>query len=343
MTTRQRQEQDQDEQRNVAFATHFGVSFKPMRIAFAGSGYLGANLVRPIMESRHELVALIQNGRGVGGFSRRARPLLNRSLGGNRSIMGIAARNGIPIVWLNRMEPHELAPIAAAEPDLLLVGGFGIILKPPLLNLPRLGCVNTHSSLLPRHRGPNPFTPAILDGDSESGITFHRMDVGIDTGPILAQHRAPIDPRETAGTLHKKLSRLAGEHVLSMLDAVEEHGLDGAPQDPAFATYEKAPKLEDTYIDWAEPAETIDRRIRALHPIHRSRFWWRGRFVYVLRAEYDDTPVEAEPGTVLRVRPRVTIATGKGRLTVRAAYTSFPVPWRWPAPWSAPEKGDVLA
>ena len=298
--------------------------------------------MRPIMESRHELVALIQNGRDVGGFSRWARPRSSRWLGGRRSLMGIAARNGIPIVWLNRMEPHELAPIAATEPDLILVGGFGIILKAPILNLPRVGCVNTHSSLLPRHRGPNPFTPAILAGDSESGVTFHRMDEGIDTGPILAQHGVPIDPRETAGTLHRKLSNLAGEHVIAMLDAVERGGLDGTPQDPALATYEKAPKLEDTYIDWAEPAEAIDRRIRALTPIQRSRFWWRGRMVYVLRAQYNEKPVDAEPGTILRVRPRVTVATGKGRLTLRAAYTHVPLPWQWPAPWSAPRKGEIL-
>lgn len=313
-----------------------------MRIAFAGSGYLGVSLVRPIMESRHELVALIQNGRGVGGFSRWTRPPLSRWFGSSRNLMKIAARNGIPIVWLNRMEPQELAPLAAAEPDLILVGGFGIILKAPILNLPHVGCVNTHSSLLPRHRGPNPFTPAILAGDSESGVTFHRMDEGIDTGPILAQHRVPVDPQETAGTLHRKLSNLAGEHVISMLDAVERDGLDGTPQDPALATYEKAPKLEDTYIDWAEPAEAIDRRIRALHPIHHARFWWRGRFVYVFRAEYDDTPVDAEPGTVLRARGQVAVATGKGRLKVRVAYSYFPFPWRWPAPWNAPRKGEVL-
>ena len=313
-----------------------------MRIAFAGSGYLGASLVRPIMESRHELVALIQNGRGVSGFSRWAKPRLSRWLGGNRNLIGIAARNGIPIVWLNRMEPHELAPLDEAAPDLILVGGFAIILKAPILNLPRVGCVNTHSSLLPRHRGPNPFTPAILAGDSESGVTFHRMDEGIDTGAILEQHRVPIDSRETAGTLHRKLSNLAGSHVLSLLDAVERDGLDGTPQDPALATYEKAPTLEDTYIDWAEPAEAIDRRIRALNPLHRSRFWWRGRFVYVLRAHYDDKPVDAEPGTIVRVRPRVTVATGKGRLILRAAYTNFPFPWPWPAPWSGPRKGEVL-
>jgi len=313
-----------------------------MRIAFAGSGYLGASLVRPIMESRHELVALIQDGRGVGKLSRRAHPPLNRWLRGDRSLMGIAARAGIPIVWLNRMDPHELAPLAEAAPDLILVGGFGIILKSPVLNLPRLGCVNTHSSLLPRHRGPNPFTSAILAGDAESGVTFHRMDEGIDTGPILARHRVSIEPHETAGTLHKKLSNLAGEQVLSMLDAVERGGLDGTPQDPALATYDKAPKLEDTYIDWAEPAEGIERRIRALNPIHRSRFWWRGRFVYVLRAEYDEKPVNAEPGTVLRVRPRVVVATGKGRLMLRAAYTYAPLPWSWPAPWSGPQKGEVL-
>ena len=314
-----------------------------MRVALAGSGQLAACLMQPILQSRHELAALVQNGRATKGFQRRLHPFLGRVFGGTISVTGQARRRGIPIVWIDKMSPDELAPLRERAPDLLLVGGFSIILKPPILNLPRLGCVNTHSSLLPRHRGPNPFTAAILAGDEETGVTFHVMDEGIDTGDILEQRRMPIYDDDTAGNLYRRASQLAGDHIVALLDRIEREGrLKGEPQPAEGATYEKLPKPEDTFLDWIEPAEALHRKVRALYPLMRARFLFRGHVVSVLRAAYDDSPVDAPPGTVLANRPSVAIATGRGTLYIVNAYTLFPMPSRWPSFFGRPEVGEVL-
>ncbi len=314
-----------------------------MRVALAGSGVLAASLMQPILQSGHELVALVQNGRATQGFQRWLHPFMGRIFGGTLSVTGQARRRGIPIVWIDKMTPDELAPLRECAPELLLVGGFSIILKPPILNLPSIGCVNTHSSLLPRHRGPNPFTAAILAGDEETGVTFHVMDEGIDTGAILEQHRLPIREDDTAGALYKRAAALAGDHIVALLDRIETEGrLAGEPQPTEGATYEKLPKPEDTFLDWIEPAEQLHRKVRALYPLMRAKFLFRGHVVSVLRATYDDSPVDAPPGTVLVNRPRVSIATGRGTLHIVNAYTLFPMPSRWPSFFGRPEVGEVL-
>ena len=136
-----------------------------MRVAFAGTGLMGVQLLMAIVESSHEVVAVVQNGRKTQGLSRRLNPTAASVFLSGSNVAGAAKRLRIPIVWIDRMEAPELAPLHELAPDLLLVGGFGIILKAPLLSLPTLGCLNCHPSLLPRHRGPNPFAAVVLAGE----------------------------------------------------------------------------------------------------------------------------------------------------------------------------------
>ena len=208
-------------------------------------------------------------------------------MGGNRDRRSIARRHGIPLFFIDKMTEDELAPLRALDPDLILVGGFAIILKKPILDLPKLGCVNTHSSLLPKHRGPNPFAAVLLAGDTETGVTFHVMDEAIDTGDIVAQFPIPVEDNWYALDLHRATSELAGEHVVEVLDKIEAEGLHGTPQDPALATYDKKLTTEQTAIDWAQPAADIVRLIRAGYPMTMARFRYGDRVIFAHFADVD--------------------------------------------------------
>lgn len=313
-----------------------------MRVAFAGTGKLGAELLGALLESHHEVVALIQNGRTSKGFRRWLYPGLARRLAARTNVLGMARRRGIPILYIDKMTDEELEPLRALEPDLLLVGGFAVILKAPLLRLPKIGCLNCHSSLLPKHRGPNPFTAVILANETETGVTFHVMDEGIDTGDIVEQIRIPIEPRATAGTLYKASSELAGERVVEVLDRIEREGLKGTPQDPAEASYDQKLPPERLEIDWTQPAEEIDRLVRACTPFMMVRTRYRGRPVYIMRTRFDSTPVDAAPGTIVDNNPRLKIATGEGLITVLIGYRIKPFPWLWPPRWNMPRIGERM-
>lgn len=306
-----------------------------MRIAIAGTGRLGLSLLGPLLASEHEVVALVQDGRRVSRLSKWWAPLFSPMAARARLLR-------LPIVWIDKMSAQELAPLRELAPDILLVGGFGVILKRDILDLPRIGCVNVHSSLLPKHRGPNPFCAVILAGDSESGITFHVMDEGIDTGDIIDQTRFPLFPDDDVFSVYDRACVTAAMRVVPVMDRIASEGLSGSPQDHAAATYDKKLTEADTWIRWDQPAAMIEARVRALPPMFVARFRCRSVTVYVLRASYDSTPVDALPGTILSNGRIPAVATGRGTLFLFRAYTRRPVPYFWPAPWNRPRIGEQL-
>jgi methionyl-tRNA formyltransferase len=309
-----------------------------MRIAIAGSGWFAASAALPLLDSHHQIVAVIQNGRRIRGVGRVVGPLLSFSPASLCGLARMGRRHGIPTVWLDSMNEHELAPLEALKPDVVVVAGFSIILKPGLLGLPRLGCLNIHPSLLPRHRGPNPFAAAVLAGERESGVSFHQMDAGIDTGPIFAQYAFPLGPRETAESVYRKACAAVGEHMVEVLDHLEQ-GLAPQEQDESLASYDKRPSDEQRMLDWRQPAEYLDRQVRAFSTFNPAWFRLGQRKVYVTAACADHRPVSAPPGTILQTGPCLRVATGEGSLrVVRALRSSL----RWPAPWTRLRKGDVL-
>jgi methionyl-tRNA formyltransferase len=313
-----------------------------MRIALAGSGLLAGNMLEAIRESTHEVVAIIQNGRKTKGWRRRYETTRLGAFLYQRRWLSQARREGLPIVYIDKMTEAELAPLKALELDLVLVGGFSIILKKPLLELPRIGCINTHSSLLPKHRGPNPFSAVILAGESETGVTFHAMDETIDTGGIIEQHRLPLKPTYCAVDVHRIASKLAGEKVVAMLDRVEAEGLQEIPQDPSEASYEKNLTKKEAVIQWDRSAAEIDRLVRACFPHCMARFHHEGKAIFVNWVKAESEPADAEPGTVLTVRPRLRVATGDGTITLMKAFKLKPFPWVWPGVFGAPQPGDRL-
>lgn len=313
-----------------------------MRIAFAGTGLMGVHLLMPIIESSHEVVAVLQNGRVTKGLSRQLNPAFASVFMRSTNVSGMAKRLGIPILWIDKMTEHELAPLRDLEPDLLLVGGFGIILKPPLLSLPKVGCVNCHTSLLPRHRGPNPFLAVVLAGETESGVTFHVMEEGIDTGPIVDQTPFALTETDTAYTVYQRASMLAGERVVEVLDRIEAEGLKGTSQDESLATYDNKLTEDELLIDWSLPANIVHRKIRACCLSPFARTYYKGDLIHIARASVDTEAVDAEPGTVVSPGPFLKVATGEGTISIRVAFRRRVFPLLWPLPWNRPRAGERL-
>jgi methionyl-tRNA formyltransferase len=167
---------------------------------------------------------------------------------------------------INFKQPNAINQLAALKPDVLVVIAYGLILPKTVLDIPKFGCINVHASLLPRWRGASPIQHAILAGDLKSGITIMQMDVGMDTGDILAQVNCPISLHETAGNLHDKLAQLAVAPLMMTLDNLAQKKLHAIAQPTKGVTYARKISKDDARINWRQPASLIDRQCRAFNP-----------------------------------------------------------------------------
>lgn len=238
-----------------------------MRILFIGTGEIGAPVLRWLLNSKaHELVGVVtQPDKPVGRSQKIEPPPI-------KSALGVST---IPVLQPERIKRDEAAAqIRALAPDVAVVMAYGQILPGAILKIPHIACLNLHASLLPKHRGAAPIQAAIAAGDRETGITVMYMDEGLDTGDILLHSRIPIAPGETGGSLHDRLGKIAPAALAEALSLLQAGHAPRVPQQNAEATH--APKLEREHgrLDWSEPAEIIERKIRAFDP-------WPGSYAVV--------------------------------------------------------------
>jgi methionyl-tRNA formyltransferase len=210
--------------------------------------------------------------------------------------------------------PEFIASVRALAPDLSIVVAYGHILPQALLDVPRLGSVNVHASLLPALRGAAPIQRAILDGCTETGITIMQMDAGMDTGPILHQVVTPIAPEETGGDLTVRLAELGAEALIEGLTLMEETGLAPKPQPSAGATLAPKIRREEERLDWTCPAETVARKIRAFDPKPGAWTSCRSRELKLFGGSAGGDG--GDPGRVLEAGEALRIACGSGAVTV---------------------------
>lgn len=206
--------------------------------------------------------------------------------------------------------------LAPLRPDLIFTASFPWRLPADVLALPRLGAVNAHPALLPRHRGPNPLFWTVLNGDTQAGLTFHRMAPDFDTGPILAQSTIEITPEDDVDTLMGRIVAAGAALFPRMLEAVAR-GDPGLPQPEENASYARVSTEEDRWLDWTRPATHLHNQVRAWG---RSGAWATldGQRIVVRRARVEDAPTEqGSPGSVISRSPRdVAVRTGSGALVL---------------------------
>ena len=210
--------------------------------------------------------------------------------------------------------PSEQDALAQLDPDLMIVVGYGQILPQAVLDIPVLGCINVHASLLPRWRGAAPIAAAILAGDVETGVTLMRMTAGLDTGPILHQIRCPVTDGDTAGDLQERLAVLGKQALAEALPALFAGRLEERPQDESLATY--APKIEraQARLDWRRPAAELARRVRALNPRPVAFGEVAGIELRIFEAMAVHSRTDRPPGSVWASGEGLEVATSEGVL-----------------------------
>ncbi len=192
---------------------------------------------------------------------------------------------GLPVFQPEKLRaPESFQQLQAWAPDLIVVVAFGQILRANVLDLPKYGCINTHASLLPRHRGAAPIQAAILAGDAETGVTIMKMDAGLDTGPMLSQRVIPIEAGDTGGSLFEKLSKLGGELLVETLPGYLDGLVLPQPQPEAGVTYFGMIKKEDGLLNFNLAALDLERRVRAFSPWPGTSMEWNGVLLKVQRA-----------------------------------------------------------
>ena len=278
------------------------------RIVFAGTPDLAIPGLEALIDAGHAPVAVLTQPDRPAGRGRRLTP---------PPVKRAAEAHGIPVHQPERLGDEHAAWLRELAPDLMVVVAYGQILRRPVLEAPRRGCVNVHASLLPRWRGAAPIQRALLAGDSETGVTLMQMDEGLDTGPILAQRAISITADETAGSLHDRLARLGADLLAEHLDPLLAGDVAPRPQPEAGACYAAKLAPEEAWIDPHRTAEFLARQVRALSPVPGARTRIGERELRVLAAH----PVPGRPddvrATVARAGPQgIELATAEGRLCV---------------------------
>ncbi|WFM71786.1 methionyl-tRNA formyltransferase [Halomonas sp. CKK8] len=231
---------------------------RPLRVIFAGTPDFAAESLATLLASRHDVVAVYTQPDRPAGRGRRLTP---------SPVKALAQAHGLPVFQPSSLKtPEAQAELAGLEADIMVVVAYGLILPRAVLEIPPLGCLNVHASLLPRWRGAAPIQRAIEAGDQESGVTIMQMDAGLDTGDMLLVRRTPITATTTGGELHDTLAALGGQALVEALDALAGPGLDATPQPEAGVTYAAKLSKPEAELDFRRPAVELAARIRAFNP-----------------------------------------------------------------------------
>jgi methionyl-tRNA formyltransferase len=264
-----------------------------MRIAFMGTPPFAARALEALIAAGHDIAAV---------YSQPPRPAGRGHKLVKSATHALAETHGIEVRTPERLKSaEEHARFAALDLDLAVVAAYGLILPKAILDAPRHGCFNIHASLLPRWRGAAPIQRAVLAGDSETGITIMRMDVGLDTGPMLLKRAVSIGRWTNAAGLTEDLAALGGAMIVEALRLLAEGALVETPQPEDGVTYAAKLVRSEGVIDWTEPAVVLDRKVRALNPWPGATFTVRGERMKLLEAAIQFR--RGPPGTVLDPAP----------------------------------------
>jgi methionyl-tRNA formyltransferase len=264
-----------------------------------------------LLSSTHQVVGVLTQPDRPAGRGRELRA---------SAVKLLAQEAHLPLAQPATLKTEESrAELLRWAPDVLVVVAYGLILPPPVLALPRLGCVNIHGSLLPRWRGAAPIQRAILAGDAETGVTIMQLDAGLDTGPILLERSRAIGTHDSAGDLHDALADIGAAALIEALDGLAAGTLKPRAQPTQGVTY--APKIEksEAPLDWTASAMRLDAQVRAFNPWPIAETVFAGETLRVLESRVAEArDADAEPGTLLGIADDgLRVACGQGVLAVR--------------------------
>ena len=283
----------------------------PLRVIFMGTAKLSCDSLQALIDSPGlPVVAVVTQPDRPKGRDLKLQP---------SPVKELAVKANLPVLQPERARDESfLGVLRDLRPDLIAVAAYGQILPKSILDLPRFGCLNVHTSLLPRYRGAAPIQWAILNGDAETGVTIMKMDVGLDTGDLLTQAKTPIHPEDTSVTLHDRLATMGAELLLRTIPDYVAAKIPSRPQPVEGVSHAPKIKKQDGHIDWTQPARAIWNRVRGLVP-------WPGAFSFlagqpqphllkIWQAETVERP--GPPGEVLQA-DKTGIVVGCGRDALR--------------------------
>ena len=279
-----------------------------MNLIFAGTPAFAVPALEALLRAGHHICALYTQPDRPAGRGRKlaASP-----------VKQYAQTRGIEVRQPEKISGEEKI-LRADAPDAMIVIAYGLLLPPPILAIPRHGCINVHASLLPRWRGAAPIPRAIEAGDTETGISIMQMETGLDTGPVLAEARTPIHESDTAQTLHDRLALLGAETLVATLERLARGAVTPQPQDNTGAGYAKKLSKEEARLDWTRPAIALHSKIRALNPWPVASTTWRGKTLRLWEAgPLEARPAAGVPGTIVQADAAgIHVLTGDGVLTL---------------------------
>ncbi len=279
-----------------------------MRLIFAGTPEFAARALEALITAGHTIALVMTQPDRPSGRGMKLTP---------SPVKAVALHHGLPVYQpLTLRDAEAQAHLRTVGAEVMIVAAYGLILPQAVLDLPALGCINLHASLLPRWRGAAPIQRAILAGDSETGITLMQMDAGLDTGAMLSRHPLVMGADETAGELHDRLAALAAAAIVDLLHRLAE--AHGEPQDANLATYAAKIDKAQARLDWQRSAVELLRQVRAYNPVPGAWTVFDGQPLKVWRAEaVSGAGAGLPPGTITRADGdgiEVACATGRLRL-----------------------------
>ena len=281
-----------------------------MKIVFAGTpDFAAAHLQALIDCGQHHIVAVYTQPDRPAGRGKKLTPSPVKQLACDHNI------NVFQPPSLKDCEAQQ--QLANLDADIMIVVAYGLLLPQAVLDIPRLGCINVHGSLLPKWRGAAPIQRAIEAGDRETGICIMQMDAGLDTGPVISVARCPITATDTSATIYQKLSELGAPTLLAALAKIDQGVAVAEQQDDSQSTYARKIDKAEALIDWSEAAETLARRVRAFNPFPATFSYIAGDRVKIWGAVAIDANSDQSVGTIVdATADGIVVQTGSGQLLI---------------------------
>ena len=282
-----------------------------MRIIFAGTPEFAATALRSIV-SEHDVVAVLTQPDRRAGRGKKLQP---------SAVKVEALEHGLTVLQPERLKP-EADNLAAMDADVMVVVAYGMMLPQSILDLPKLGCLNIHASIVPRWRGAAPIQRAIEAGDEKTGVSIMQMEAGLDTGPVFSTLTTPILSNDTSASMHERLAELGAQGIVQVLAELDAGTAQTPiPQDDVLTTYAHKLEKSEATIDWGDSASTIEQRIRAFVPWPICQTHWRSQRLRIWQATFavDETAQASNmPGQIIEITDQeIIVACGQGQLHVQ--------------------------